>query len=147
MMRMLHSMVPPGPLPGRGEGANRAPSRVAWLDRRVTKRRRPAINKEDINPNNQLSIARRVSHRQTKNQQEHTSGRNAHTDTAHITGNRHHQCIPLTANEMPHTCRTNHRSLTRLLPARSAPAPASNSHPYPCGMSLIQHLEKGEPSS
>ena len=32
------------------DGANRAPSRVAWLDRRVTKRRRPAINKEDINP-------------------------------------------------------------------------------------------------
>ena len=47
------------------DGANRAPSRVAWLDRRVTKRHQPAINKEDINPNNQLSIARRVPHRHT----------------------------------------------------------------------------------
>ena len=32
----------------------------------MTKRRRPAINKEDINPDNQLSIARRVPYRYTK---------------------------------------------------------------------------------
>ena len=43
------------------DGANRAPSRVAWLDRRVTKRRQPAINKEDINPNNPLSTLDRSS--------------------------------------------------------------------------------------
>ena len=46
------------------DGANRAPSRVAWLDRRVTKRRRPAINKEDINPIN--------SHRSSSPSPRHT---------------------------------------------------------------------------
>ena len=47
-------MVPPDRFPDVAKGLSEAPSRVAWLARRLTKLRRPAISKEEYYPNTTL---------------------------------------------------------------------------------------------